>query len=155
MQRPAKRNGQSKASITDGLSRYGNFNYKDKTGETVLTLWWDSLYWLDDIFILRRPRVVRTGVISDGYTYDILLKAKYSLQENWWEEWTKCFAVLGIVVTHSTLRNYVCRDNWSNIVGANTLAHCVAMSRETVVFNMENTPYIPCPCTPWRIICTC
>ena len=40
----------------DRLFRYGDPHVKDKTvGETVLSLTWESLYGLDDIFILRRP----------------------------------------------------------------------------------------------------
>ena len=39
----------------DRLSRYGDFHVKDKTvGETLLSLTWESLYWQDNIFILRR-----------------------------------------------------------------------------------------------------
>ena len=43
-------------NIKTVFSRYGDSHVKDKTvGETVLSLTWESLYWLDDIFILRRP----------------------------------------------------------------------------------------------------
>ena len=35
---------------------YGYSHVKDKTvGETVLSLTWESLYWYDDIFIMRQP----------------------------------------------------------------------------------------------------
>ena len=29
----------------DCLSKYGDFHYKDKTIETILSLYWESFYW--------------------------------------------------------------------------------------------------------------
>ena len=43
-------------NIKTVFPRYGDSHVKDKTvGENVLSLTWESLYWYESIFILRRP----------------------------------------------------------------------------------------------------
>ena len=42
---------------------YGDSHVKDKmVGDAVLSLTWESLYWQDDIFILRRPQGPRLNI---------------------------------------------------------------------------------------------
>ena len=58
------------------LLRYGYHHVKDKTSWLLSLTWW-SLYWYDDIFILRQP--------PEGYGHN----EPILFQDDWLDKWCK------------------------------------------------------------------